>query len=228
MKNVKRLPIPNSLRENAKAWTDDLLTAIDNHKKKGEEIPISLKNQYKQDDVLETLKQMYSDGYGTYFCCYCETPIEPVSYPQIEHRKPKDINLFPEDTFNWDNLHLVCQTCNTSKRTKWDYEHEILDAVVDVPIEEHLGYKVEFPEGIFRETLSNRGITTKEHADLNRKSLRLARLKLYGPIQEKIQEIISLGGDPKSNTAKEILIEKCKGQHGSLVKWLLKKWKVIE
>lgn len=227
MKNVERPAIPGTLRDNSEKWTTDLLDAIAENETTGEEIPKTVYNRYKQDDVLEALKQMYGDGYGTCHCCYCESPIEPVSFPQIEHRKPKSKDLFPEETFNWDNLHLVCQTCNTNKGTKWDDTEEILDAFHDVPIEEHLGYRVEIPEGVYRDTSSGRGITTEEHADLNRPSLRLARLKIWHPMLEKIKEIKLSENEAKKHTAIRILNDKCKGQHGSLIKWLLQEWNVI-
>lgn len=228
MKNVSRLPVPSSIRENSEKWTKDLLAAIDNYNKTGEEIPVNIKNKYKQTDVLDTLKEMYSDRYGNYYCCYCESPIQPVSYPHIEHRKPKDKDYFPEEAFNWDNLHLVCQVCNTNKLNKWDAENEILDAVNDIPIEEHLGYRIEIPEGVYRETFTPRGITTVNHADLDREDLRSPRIEIWKKTIDSIKEIQSFGNDSKVYTAKKILIEKCNGKHGSLIKWVLKDWKVIE
>lgn len=227
MKNVKRRPMPDILRKNSKKWTQNLLDAITEFRTTGKKIPDSVKNKYKHDEVLDVLKQIYNDGYGTYYCCYCETQIEPVSFPHIEHRKPKEQDRFPEDAFNWDNLHLSCQTCNMAKGTKWDAKNKILDAVNDVPIKKHLGYRVEMPEGVFRETLTKRGITTENHTDLNRKSLRIARLKIWHSIIKRIQEINSFGDGPRAHTAKKILIEKCKGIHGSLIKWILIEWKVI-
>lgn len=227
MRNVKRLPVPGTLRDNSEQWKTDLLDAIVENKATGKEIPKGVYNKYKQDDVLETLKQMYSDGYGTYYCCYCESPIEPVSFPHIEHRKPKHKHLFPEETFNWDNLHLVCETCNVKKGTKWDDTEEILDACHDVPIENHLCYKVEIPEGVYRDALTGRGITTVEHTELDRPPLRLARLKIWHAMIEKIREIKSSDAEPKKHTAKKILVDKCNGHHGSLIKWLLQEWNVI-
>ena len=222
MKNVERVFEPNSLRENSEEWTNDLLTAIDIYKKNGVNIPTKVKNKYKKKDVLDALKQMYGDGYGTCFCCYCESSIEDVSYPHIEHRKPKDKDLFPEETFNWNNLHLACEKCNKNKGKKWDTVNEILDAVNDIPIEKHLGYKVEFPEGIYIETLSERGITTEKHTDLNRKPLRIARLKIWGSIKNSIDKINISRNDPPTHTAKQILFNKCSGMHGSLIAWALK------
>lgn len=226
MKNVKRLPIPNTLRINSEKWKNDLLTAIDKNQKTGEKIPDVIRNRYHQEDVLDALKIMYGDGYGNYYCCYCESSIEPVSYPHIEHRKPKDKELFPEESFNWDNLHLACQTCNTNKGKKWNKENEILDPVVDIPIEEHLGYRVEIPEGVYRETISDQGFTTVEHADLDRPSLRRIRIEIWKTTIDVIREINTFGNSPRAETSKKILIEKCKGKHGSLIRWILKEWGV--
>jgi hypothetical protein len=106
---------------------------------------------------------------------------------------------------------------------KWNTIDEILDAVHDIPIEDHLGYKVEFPEGIYRETLSGSGITTVEHAGLDRKPLRTARLVIWQKMQEKITEINSFKDGPRKYTAKKILNDKCEGIHGSLIKWILNK-----
>ena len=46
MKNVKRLPIPDTLKKNSVKWTDDLITAIKNNQKTGKEIPDKVKNRY--------------------------------------------------------------------------------------------------------------------------------------------------------------------------------------
>jgi uncharacterized protein (TIGR02646 family) len=42
-------------------------------------------------------------------CCYCESSIGA----QVEHARPK--SLYPELTFDWLNLLLVCGACNTIK-----------------------------------------------------------------------------------------------------------------
>ena len=49
---------------------------------------------------------------------YCEGYIGAVSYPHIEHFRPKAI--YPEKTFDWNNLGLGCQVCNTSKNDSFD------------------------------------------------------------------------------------------------------------
>ena len=82
--------------------------------------------------------------------------------------------------------------------------------------------------GVYRETLSQRGVTTEKHADLNRPSLKRARLLIWKPILDEIKQIISLGDDPRVHTAKQFLSDKCKGQHGSFIKWILQDWGIID
>src|SRR2546421_12542276 len=126
MRNVERVPKPESLRRKAKAWTRELLVAVRREKETGEKVSGKLLDRYNKEDVREALKRMYGD-----LCCYCEARIGVVAYAQIEHRKPK--RRFPQHTFDWDNLHQACPRCNTAKGDKWDNDAPILDAVTDRP-----------------------------------------------------------------------------------------------
>ena len=223
MRNVKRIDKPESLREYADTWTTELMEAIEKFRLEGVPIPKHLPNRYKNDDVLDALKRMYNDEDGRVYCCYCEAQISVVNYPHIEHRKPKAHDLFPEHTYNWENLHLACEICNRAKSTKWDRDNEILDAVSDVPISNHLGY-CGGSGGIYRETLSNRGITTVIHADLDRPTLRKARMVVYVDTLNTITEIKALGNNPRAFTALRQLKDKCSGVFGSMIKSLLDKF----
>lgn len=213
--------MPESLRENAEQWTADLMDAVEQYKIQGTPVPKYLQNRYKNDDVLASLKKMYGDSYGRSYCCYCETQIGVVDYPHIEHRKPKSPDRFPECTYDWHNLHLACEKCNGKKRDQWDIENEILDAVKDIPMSDHLGYCTGGIDGIYRETLSNRGITTVNHADLDREELLRARLEVYQATREAIEKINDLGDDPRAYTARKMLRAKCSGAFGSMVEYLM-------
>ncbi len=215
MRNVKRPNMPETLARYAGNWKQDVLRA----KEKGNPIPSDLLNRYKQPDVLEALKRMYSDDSGRCYCCYCESQIDAISYPHIEHRKPK--SKFPECSFDWDNLHLACERCNAHKGDKWDEKDEILDAVVDEPISSHLGYRIEPLSGVYREALSPRGLTTLEQADLNRLALRKSRLEVLQSTVYAIRAINSMGNDARVHTATQILRDKCSGEYGSLIEWVL-------
>lgn len=227
MRNVERGPLPEKLRINSETWKKELLEEIKKSKRTGEKVPDKYYNKYKQDDVKEELMRMYGDGDFCY-CCYCESIIDDVSYEQIEHRMPKNKSKdeYPEKTFDWDNLHLSCGKCNNAKRKKYNEEHPILDATKD-PIKEHLGYAVSNTgKGVYRETLTDQGATTVEHADLDRGSLRRARLKVYHSTIKAIQEIKRLDGDPRVNTKIKMLRDMFKEEHGSLIEHLLDGWNI--
>jgi len=188
-------------------------------------------NKYRQAGVLETLKQMYSDGNGGCFCCYCETKIVG-SFPEIEHRKPKRgprgnrvFRGFPECALDWDNLHLACEICNNTKKSKWDADNEILDAVKDVPISEHLGY-YSSSMGIYRKVQVGkpRGRTTEDHVGLNEDWLLKARAQRFLEVQQLMDEIKELGDDPAGFSKRKMLKDMCRGAYGSMVEYYGKRY----
>ena len=73
---------------------------------------------YKRKEVKEALKKMFYDK-----CAYCEASIEPVTYGDIEHFRPK--SAYQQDSLeplvypgyywlamDWNNLLLACDKCN--------------------------------------------------------------------------------------------------------------------
>lgn len=131
MKKVNRVSEPQILKNNKVKWTKDLLTEI---QKQGSytEVDDKFKNKYNQDEVKTSLKNMYHSK-----CCYCENNFIASSYGHIEHLKPKANSNFHHLSFEWDNLHWICQICNTNKGNKWDITNPIIDPTVDEP-EEHI------------------------------------------------------------------------------------------
>jgi len=220
MRKVIRTQTPKSLTRNSQRWTKELMDAIAESKKSGTKVAEKFYVKYKKDDVLEALKHMYGDNNFSY-CCYCESIINDVSYEQIEHRMPKrkTIDQYPEKTFDWENLHIVCGKCNGNKGNKYDENYPILDAAID-DVEHNLGYKLK-PKGVYRETLTRRGITTVEHVDLDRPTLLTARMKIWIDTVNAINEIRKLGNDPRAYTAKKALRDTCKDEYGSLIKYLM-------
>jgi len=227
MRKVNRTnPQPQSLAKNGDKWTKELLKAINESKKDGSKVPDKFYNKYKKPDVLKELKQIYGDDTYSY-CCYCESIINDVGYEQIEHRMPrrKTLDQYPEKTFDWKNLHLACAKCNGHKGNEYDEVNPILDATID-DIEKHLSYKMNPVFGVYRETLSQQGITTVKHADLDREPLRTARRKIWFETMEAIDRIIELNNDPRVYTAKKELRHLCEYEHGSLIKHLMVKKKI--
>lgn len=227
MKNVTRGPKPAILIEKENKWTTELMTAVAEYRHSGKAVPPLLLNRYRNKEIRDALKRMYSDEDGNNFCCYCESKIDVVDFPHIEHRKPKDPDLFPEEAFSWKNLHLACTKCNNKKSNQWDAVNPILCAVQDNPVSDHLSYEDDFPD-VYRHAESPRGLTTIIQTDLNRKTLLKSRLILYHSILKLFREIVRLKNDHRTYTFREILKKKAKGEYGSLIQWSLEKWGLNE
>ena len=219
MRNLTRPATPPSLRDNASDWTDDLLAAIDS-----DEVTNTISGRYRQDDVRDALIEMYNGC-----CCFCESHIGNATYERIEHRKPKAPDKFPEHAFDWDNLHLCCEICNTNKGSKWDHANPILDAVTDVPIWDHLRYENDRALGLMYVGVTDRGETTIDHTDLNRgyfKGLPGARAQMLIAVLNTLFELERAEkNDLNSKLRKRLKAElrkKAKGEYGSVIEWALR------
>lgn len=208
MKNVTRKNKPTSLVNNSSRWKRELLTEL--AKPRGSRDIKKITNigkRYAQDDVRNILNQMYNG-----LCCYCESRISPASYEHIEHRAPKSI--FPELTFEWNNLHLACSVCNNKKLNKWDSKDEILDSVDD-EINGHLKYL-----GPHIDNITKRGYTTIQHANLNRSELLNARTVILAEVIKVLDEIKGLPNIRKAKYESE-LNKMVNEQFGSIVQHLM-------
>ena len=218
MRNVQRGDMPDSLVQNANTWRLQLLREIRACRRTARQVSASCFDKYKQPDVRQALRTMYRG-----LCCYCEGRIVDVSFDHIEHRKPK--SKYPGDTFNWDNLHLACQKCNTAKGNKWSGAAPILDAVLDNPLTDHLTYQ-ESATGLRRWPSSDRGTTTVEHADLDRDGwdgLPGSRAKVFLEtvgIMKGIKDSLS----PNANAVRRELQGKAKGEYGTVIAYAMEQF----
>lgn len=210
MRQVERKPIPPILKKNRAKWRKALLAKIKTCQHTGEEVPDSLYDKYKHEEVKDTLKEMYKE-----LCCYCESSIGVVEFGHIEHRKPK--RKYPRFTFDWENLHLSCTACNINKGNKYDARHPILDATKDL-IKDHLTYKVD-RYGVWRVNITDQGFTTIDHADLNREKLRLDRAKVLLDAHQLIKDIKQAPRNNKVVVVRQRLKAMCEDEYGSVVSW---------
>ncbi len=213
MRNVVRTAKPACLTRNANRWRREFLQAL----AAGDAALIKRRRaRYNQREVRDALNEMYGN-----FCCYCESEVGAVRADQIEHRMPIN-GGFPARAFDWDNLHLACGGCNGEKSNKWDASHPILDAVTDVPIEDHLAYECS-ETGVRQSWLTPRGHTTESHAKLNRDKLKDARtavmIKVVGLIQEIRNRLAEDPGDILAANRRAGLEEMYTGAYGSMIRW---------
>lgn len=157
-------------------------------------------------------------------CCYCEAEIGVVSFEHIEHRRPKA--RFPTSCFDWGNLHLGCPKCNQAKGDRWVARYQILDSVTDVPIKDHLTYRIAEAVGVMRFAATRRGATTIELADLNRHKLSARRLQVALPALQLIGELNRSPHLPGIGQLRMELEQKAEGQFGSLMEWLIESFLV--
>ena len=208
---ARKMDAPPSLRKNGLKWRDELLQNIRECKNLRKKVPEVFFNKYKQDDVRKALAEMYSK-----LCCYCESKVGIVDFPHIEHLKPKSI--FPEHTFDWDNLHLACTQCNTAKGNKWDKKYPILDPSRD-EIPEHLEYELEWVKPI-----TKRGEITEAHTKLNRSELLEARREIVLITMRVISQINKARRSPNAAVTRKQLEGECKGAYGSLIQYAIERF----
>jgi uncharacterized protein (TIGR02646 family) len=122
MIKLTKLPKPQVLEANADKWTKELMTYVNS----GNKIPETVKNRYNQTEVKETLKRETHCK-----CMYCESYISAVSPEHIEHYRPKA--LYPEKTFEWENLGLSCPWCNIKKKDEFDENCAVINPYYENP-----------------------------------------------------------------------------------------------
>jgi uncharacterized protein (TIGR02646 family) len=139
-------------------------------------------------------------------CAYCESKVTHVDYGHIEHYRPK--SLFPELTFEWDNLLLACGICNGAEH-KGDRFPEAADGGPLLnPCEEepapHLRFSFDQRAGlasVYGRT--GRGRTTERLLGLNRPELRKFRSRV-------IKKLAVLAQLAKTNPSAAALLAEAK------------------
>jgi hypothetical protein len=159
MIRLSKTDIPHILGKHAAEWTKSLLDKLAQglQPAKGE------LSRYSHPEIKAAL---LAETNGK--CAYCESKVQHVAFGDIEHITPKA--SAPEKRYDWSNLTIACDVCNTKKSDHQD----VLDPYTDDP-QEHLTF-----EGPVVWALSALGISTEVRLDLNRMPLierRQERLK---------------------------------------------------
>jgi len=135
MIQLVRNQTPQILRNNQQDWTKELIDLVTEYNGYGnipaiERNPIV--NKYNQDEIRNSLSIM-SGGK----CVFCESIISTIAFTNIEHFYPK--SLYPDFTFEYDNLFTSCPKCNISKSDYDTMYNRILNPVGDNP-ENYISY----------------------------------------------------------------------------------------
>ncbi len=176
MIKLNREDEPKILLDNKVLWSKNLNNAVCLY---GDyrSIPESEKNKlvshYNKKDIKNTLIKS-SNGK----CAFCECIPSEGGNIEIEHFKPK--SLYPEDTFNWNNLLPSCRKCNGSKLA-----HDTLSEPIVNP------YDIS-PEEVFTYELINIKAKKGKYENTGKNTIRVCSLnsqRLWKPRSEILVSI---------------------------------------
>jgi uncharacterized protein (TIGR02646 family) len=155
-------------------------------------------------EVISTLQAMFHGK-----CAMCERP----GAEQVEHFCPKAI--YPERTYVWGNLLLICGDCNLNKKDRDPFSPAaadggaaLLDPTVDTP-EEHIRYDPVTGLSVFvnrQERTEHRGEETVTAYHLDHQSLANARYERFRVVKYLLGRL-SQSQEPSIDEAEGILKE---------------------
>lgn len=162
---LEKGPLPEVLRVNQLAWTQAYVAASK------EERPA--REKWRHSEIKVALRAETDSK-----CAYCEAKIVDVSYPHVEHIRPKVD--FPELAHEWTNLTTACSVCNTQKGDYFVEDAELLNPYVDEVQNsiEHFGPIIDWVAGDIRAEITVRKL------DLNRPALVVSRGDRLASIRE--------------------------------------------
>ncbi|MCP3476508.1 HNH endonuclease [Bradyrhizobium sp. CCGUVB1N3] len=160
--------MPARLQRHAAQWTQELLAAI----AAGEKAEELRKSKYNHKDIKDAIK-----GETHNKCAYCESNPNHVTFGDIEHILPKSVK--PELTYDWSNLTLACDICNTKKRDN--------EGFID-PYTEDPGDHLQFLGPMLR-AKDEHGRNTSVGLDLNRIALIERRHEKLQDLERRLIEI---------------------------------------
>lgn len=173
MIKLAKSSIPDILKKRAAKWTSELLDAIsaNSDSKKYKE------SKYRHPEIKGAL---IAETHGK--CAYCESKIRHIAYGDIEHIIPKSI--IPERAFDWINLTLGCDICNTNKG---NYLGDLIDPYQTEP---SIHLLIEGPL-IIPAPGSEEGRVTERTLDLNRLDLVERRIEKIQSLMAQIQLFVN-------------------------------------
>jgi HNH endonuclease len=157
-------------------WTAELLAKV----AKGEEPNEYLKSRYRDEEIKQAL---VTETHAK--CAYCESKLLHVTYGDVEHVIPKSLRR--DLTFEWTNLTLACDRCNTNKGAYPGDHGRIIDPYATEPLS-HLNI---FGPLILAKPGDGDGKITEKEIDLNRVHLVERRIERLKRISDLIETMVA-------------------------------------
>lgn len=175
MIKLSKEPQPQVLIDNAAAWTKIILDKVIT----GEEPTIVERARYRHRDIKASLLVETAGK-----CAYCESKLLHITYGDVEHIMPK--SSAPELAFEWANLTLACDVCNTNKGDKFRAGIGFVDPYGNDPIE----YFLVFGPLIFARPGNDEARLTEQTLKLNRSELVERRGQKICSLREQLEVIV--------------------------------------
>lgn len=208
MIKIQKKPKPQVLIDNEEKWTHCLLETVESYGGYSK-IPNSerdkLVSHYRHKDIREALAES-----SHYKCAFCECKPGESGNIEIEHFEPKSI--YPDLTFEWDNLLPSCRKCNEAKGDFDTRVRSIINPAKEDP-EALLTYsflRITPRKGSGEE---EKAYNTIEICNLNSKRLYDARAKLMESLTEyfdKLKNNIELIAESDTVQKRKLRITKLK------------------
>jgi 5-methylcytosine-specific restriction endonuclease McrA len=180
MIRLSKKAVPAVLQQNFVAWTD----ALKNRMAAGEQPTDAEKTRYRHADIKTAL---VIETAGK--CAYCESKLRHIAYGDVEHIIPKVTDL--EKTFEWSNLTLACDICNTNKGTHFGNHQDLVDPYAGEP-SLHLNF---VGAAVFARPGSHPGIATETTLKLNRIDLVERRMDRLSSLVRQLHLIVEVANE---------------------------------
>lgn len=178
MIRITKGPKPSILERLGDKWTSDLLAKL----ARGEDPSDYLQNRYREEEIKQAL---IDETNGK--CAYCESQMLHTSYGDVEHIIPKSVRR--DLTFEWSNLTLACDRCNTNKGAFVGNHDRLIDPYATEPLD-HLSI---FGPIIFAKPGDGDGKITEKELELNRGPLVERRIERLRGLSDMIAAMHTTG-----------------------------------
>ncbi len=161
-------PVPPVLAQSSQVWTQVLRERAERN-----EAPTTAEaTRYRHADVKTALLAETSGK-----CAYCESKVRHVTYGDVEHIVPKSVDILK--TYQWSNLTLACDVCNTNKGAHFGNHEDLVDPYAEDP-ENHFDF---LGAVVLPKPHSVPGMITEE-------TIRLNRIELMERRKDRLQALL--------------------------------------
>lgn len=194
MKPLSKVAVPQILQAKGSDWTSAYVSAEPGDGRRPHE-------KWRHPEIREALRVETLAK-----CAYCEAVVDDVSFPHVEHIRPK--SKFPELAHDWSNLTTACERCNVAKGDYFEVGAELVNPYADdVPV--HLrssGPLIDWRKGDERAEL------TVSRLGLNRAELVAARARRMISVRNLIERWHASSGSLRAALESAIRLDALEGE----------------